>query len=365
MLADPAPGPLAYHALSLGFYAHSLSLLRPRARRAARGTLAQAARASRALAGPDGDVAYTGRSQEQSWALSFTAYGAEVAANVTHGRLARALRGLAGRTLGRLRALHPVSPLGLTPIPALAGWSDSRARALDPYVDGSAYAGLTLLGLSWSAARPRSTPAAKPGVGARRSAAVLRSRGGPLGVVSTPNVWFAVRRQPDPHGDLRSDSGLVALKVRTATGFGDVLPIRPRAFEPLGGSGPILIDGPDIRPPVGRHLWASRRGVRVDVGWSRLRWRPVACGVRVRWRGRPGALYEYSAFFPSEASVGLATPRTVIGGGQRISVSEPLTATSQWGYESAVAGDLVRVRIRFNAGASGRASVTVCAAGAG
>jgi hypothetical protein len=357
LLADPAPSPLAYHALSLGFYARSLHLLGPRHRRKARRVLVGAARASLALAGPDGDVAYTGRSQEQSWALAFTAYGAEVAARRSRGSRRHALAGLATRALARLGALHPVGARGLSLVPALASGQDVALRGLDPYADGSAYTGLTLTALGWSAAR--GGPVRLPSQPSTPAHAILRARGGQLGVVRTRRVWFAVRRSPDRGGDLRSDFGLVALKVRSGGAFRDVLRLRPRAYEPLG-AGPIRLGGPLPMPPSGRRLWTSRRGVTVGVGWARLRWRPRSCGVRLRWRGPRRAAYEYSAFFLPGAA--LLTPQTVAGGGQRVTVSAPATVTLEPGYVSGIDSGLVRARMRFSAGASGRASVTVCAA---
>jgi hypothetical protein len=189
----------------------------------------------------------------------------------------------------------------------------------------------------------------------------LRTRGGGFAVVRTPQVWFAVRRSPDPRGDLRSDSGLVALKVRTALGFADVLPLRPRVYEPGAGAGPILLGAKGPVPPAGRRLWASRRGVRVDVGWADIRWRPLSCGVRGRWRGPRLAPYEYSAFFPSGDAFAQVSPNSVVGSRQRVSVSGAATVTVQPGYASARDGPLTRVRIRFAAGRSGRAAVTICA----
>jgi hypothetical protein len=361
LLADPRPSPLAYHALSFGFYARSLSLLDRGHRRRAGRILLQAARASLSAAAPDGDVAYTGRSQEQSWALAFTAYGAEVAAARTHGRRAGALRRLAARTLARLRALHPVTARGIAVVPAAAR---GYGRAgLDPYADGTAYTGLTLVGLDWAAARHRRPLGTGGPVRQRRGYARLRTRGGGFAVVRTPRVWFAVRRSPDPRGDLRSDSGLVALKVRTAFGFLDVLPLRPRAFEPGAGAGagPILLGPRGAASPAGRRLWASRRGARVDVGWARIRWRPLSCGVRARWRGPRSAAYEYSAFFPSGDSFAQVSPYSVVGSRQRVSVSGAASVSAWPGYSSATDGPLTRLRIRFAAGRSGRAAVTVCA----
>ncbi|MET0972067.1 MAG: hypothetical protein ABWY95_01465, partial [Thermoleophilaceae bacterium] len=86
MLGDWPSYPLAYHALSLGFYAHGVRLLGDAATPQARRLLVEAARTSLVLTSPDGDLAYVGRSQEQSWALAFTAYGARAAARYAHGR---------------------------------------------------------------------------------------------------------------------------------------------------------------------------------------------------------------------------------------------------------------------------------------
>jgi hypothetical protein len=359
LLADPPPSPPAYHALSLAFYARSIGLLEGRARRAARRVLAGAARASLALAGPDGDVAYTGRSQEQAWALAFTAYGAEAAAARAGRAGALGLRRLAALAVARLRILHPVGPAGLALTPSLAGWRDSPG--LDPYADGGAYAGLTLVGLNWAGEFPAPAPAAPGGAPSRRQA-ILRTRGGPVAVVRTPSVWFVVRRNGDPDGDLRSDPGLVALKHRGPDGvFRDLMPLRPRHFERPGGAGPQLLRGLVRRPPEGRELRAGRGRVSVDVGWGRLRWRALRCGVRVTWRGRPRALYEYSAFFPAAAPPTLITPRTIVGGGQRVSVATPAEVVVEPGYASGADPDLLRARMRFTTGASGRASVTICA----
>src|SRR4051812_24119876 len=102
LLADPAPSPLAYHGLSLGFYARAVRSLGSRARRSARRTLLEAARASLGLAGPDGDVAYAGRSQEQAWALSLTAYGVDVAGSLAGASERGQLRAFGARLRSRL-----------------------------------------------------------------------------------------------------------------------------------------------------------------------------------------------------------------------------------------------------------------------
>ena len=77
-LSDPEGGnPLAYQGLSFGLYGRAVQLLGARASDAAKTTLRLVAQASWGLMGPDGDVAYHGRSQEQAWTLGLTANGAE------------------------------------------------------------------------------------------------------------------------------------------------------------------------------------------------------------------------------------------------------------------------------------------------
>ncbi len=108
VLSDPASNPLAYHALSLGFLARAVDLLGARASAAGTGALSDVVRASSQLAGPDGDVSYVGRSQQQAWTLPCTAYGAEVAAASAPSAERKRLRGLSERALGRLRDRYGV-----------------------------------------------------------------------------------------------------------------------------------------------------------------------------------------------------------------------------------------------------------------
>ena len=111
-------GALSYQALTLGFYARAVQLLGSRAGPSAQALLGRLARASCALSGPDGDVAYFGRSQEQAWGLALTSYGAEVAAErAGQGRAAR-LRALSLRAIRRLRSVHAGGPHGLHLTPA-------------------------------------------------------------------------------------------------------------------------------------------------------------------------------------------------------------------------------------------------------
>ena len=78
--SDPPDNPLAYFGLASGLYARALQLLGDDARRASRRPVRDAANASVQLMAPDGDLAYSGRSQEASWAYSAIALADEFAA---------------------------------------------------------------------------------------------------------------------------------------------------------------------------------------------------------------------------------------------------------------------------------------------
>ena len=91
LLSDPPGNPPAYHTFSLGLLAQALLVLGPqRSLRQARTLLDRMARASSAFMAPDGDVAWFGRSQEQSWGLAMTASGSAIAARLRPGEDAAA-----------------------------------------------------------------------------------------------------------------------------------------------------------------------------------------------------------------------------------------------------------------------------------
>src|SRR5438876_722994 len=72
---------------------------------AAREVMRRAARALWTVASPDGSVSYYGRSQDQSWTLAMTAYGADVTAALpgTSATDSARFHALADRALTRLR----------------------------------------------------------------------------------------------------------------------------------------------------------------------------------------------------------------------------------------------------------------------
>jgi hypothetical protein len=391
LLADPAPSPLAYHALSLGLLARAVERLGPLASSAAHRTLAEAAWGTWGLMGPDGDVAYTGRSQDNVWALAYTAYGSTLAAPAA-GSASGDLQAVAERALTRLRRRHPLTPSGISIAPALSPGNAAAAAAMDVYVDAAAYAGLTLVALNWLVERGGITSPAAGGLAADRpGAGVLGAPGAKLGLLRAGDVWLAVRSATDERGDLRSDFGLVALKRSTGADWEDVLRPRPRASDPAG-AGPIRMEGTRRLGPIGRRLDANARRIRVTGTFadrsipaaarssgrrrrrgappSRPRRRPAAprmaltvsptaCGARLSWPAPPGSRHELSVFVAPPFDVRSNGSRELSAGAQRVRTSGPATATVEPGYASARDAELARARVSFRQGRARTAAVSI------
>jgi hypothetical protein len=370
LLADPAPAPLAYHALSLGLLARAVDRLGHLASPAARRTLAEAAQGTWGVMAPDGDVAYTGRSQDHVWALAYTAYGSALAAPAA-GTASGDLQAVAERALARLRGRHPLTPLGIAIAPGLSPGTARAATAMDVYADAAAYAGLTLVALDWLVERggigayAAGRPAAdRPGSG------VLHAPGGDLGLLRARGVWLAVRSAADERGDLRSDFGLVALKRTVGAAWEDVLPTRPRASDPAG-AGPIRIEGTERLAPMGRRLTADGRRIRVTGSFGggsaaaramALTVSPTACGARLSWPAPAGSRHELSVFFAPPFELRQDGPRELTVGTQVVRTSGPATAAVEPGYASARDPELARARVSFGQGRGRLAGVVIEAA---
>jgi len=359
LLVDVPGGHLAYQGLTLGFYAHALSLLGPEARPAARTALVRAARASAALAAPDGDIAYAGRSQEQSWALSLTASGALRAARSADRADRRTLTGLAARSLARLSSAHHVREWGVAITPALGALPRPFPVGIDAYADAAGFGGLTLLGLAWASEESTS------GRGAiqrgPRGTVLLRADRADLAVVRTRRSWWAVRRTADHRCGLRCDFGLVAMKARRGRGFTDVLRLRPRGF---GTAGPVLLRGRRRAGPVGLRMRRQGRsvvvGTRVGRRYVRFRFFPGRCGAVMSWPARRGDRYEYSVFVPAGTRLG-RSGRGLRGGGLWLRSPSRLraTATGETGA-SGVDLQVTRVSVALRARRTGPLRIEHC-----
>ena len=246
LLSDPPANPLAYQALTAAFLVRYAALgegpadpVMPEVRRHLDGLLA--------ISAPDGDLAWSGRSQQLSWAPALGAYAALQAADwERRPARAQALRGLAARLLSRLRELHMRSGW-LSIAPVLGGWPPPpRARGafyppggapartialgVDGYAGAPTYDGLTAVALQW-------VRAVLPAEGLRTADGFRASDGGIVGTGRSSvamsrdrDHWIGLRRAPTVRGavDLRADGGLVRAKVRIDRIWHDLLPAPPR-----------------------------------------------------------------------------------------------------------------------------------------
>jgi hypothetical protein len=307
LLGDRPDFPLAYHALSTAFLARVNELLGPRASARSRQLEQDAVAATWALAGPDGDLAYSGRSQEQIWTLTLTAYAAEHARSTGPAQNVAPLGGLADRVLARAGREYRGGPAAFGITPALARNVRLATRGVDSYASSVQYSGLGLVGLAWA------QDAARPGLPVGAIAAdtpggdVLGRGTGRFATVRAGDVWFAVRQAPGTESDLRYDFGLVALKRQAGDGtWSDVMPIRPRSRIQRDTAGPVLRG---VGAPVGTNLSLAGDGAVVVRGGFRaptgrlarrgvtFRYEPLGCGVRLTVSPTSrGDAYDYSSF---------------------------------------------------------------------
>jgi len=380
LLGDPPYEPLAYHAFSLGLAARVVTLLGSHAPAPLGNALAQGALASAALVGPDGDLAYAGRSQEQAWALAMTAFGERVAAGLkgTAPPVAAQERALAGQALARLAELHLGGPFGLSLTPGLHADPAQTRDAMDPYVAGVSYTGLTIVGLDWAATAPHrgSARGAPQGSGVW----VLGQGPGQMAVERSGDEWFAVRLAPaEPTatssfaGDLRYDTGLVAYKRRDGSGpWHDVTPLRPRTSLPWDSVGPLLASGGHLGRPVGHDLvlapdggvdlvgeWRDPAGVVVRPG-ELMRVALVGCGVQVQIPAQAGDELEYSVFFRQAPTGGGPGTTSLMDASETVTTSLSANAVIVPGYSSGTDPTLFRARLQYAVPSAQTITVTIC-----
>ncbi|MFL5838080.1 MAG: hypothetical protein ACJ76K_16055, partial [Solirubrobacteraceae bacterium] len=239
VLSDPPDNPLAYQGLSLGMYARAIRLLGPkRTAPAARETLKQVAQASWWLTAPDGDLGWYGRSQEESWAVAATAYGAAAAANLPDlaGHRAEDFRALSERALNRLKNAYGTGRRGLYITPAVRKGLAHAAPGMDSNAGGPSFTGITLMMLNWLMPELGDDPRTGSQIGSDRDGGVqLSVRDARIAVVRQGNVWFGIRMMPSVRrrDDLRYDFGLHLLKLRRGGQWVDLVPVRPNTGIPL------------------------------------------------------------------------------------------------------------------------------------
>ncbi len=320
LISDANTYPLAYHALSAAMIGEVVLGLGGGAPPAGLRLLRRAVEAQAAFAGPDGDLAFIGRRQEQSWPLAATAYAATAAAAAfaeDRGSAAR-YRALAARALDRLERVHGVSREGIAVVPRFRGRARGGFAGLD-FSNTVVWNGLTVFLLDRAAEVARREPSAAPAAGAGLTAdgdgAFVDAAGAGFATVRRGGVWFAVNGRP-LQPDLRYDAGLVALKRRSPDGtWRDLLRPRPMTLgRPPSSAGPVLVSGGREWFPYGRDVRVGRRGVvtlRAAFADSSgaplgrtlaIRYTPLPGGVRVSFPLRAGDGVRLRTFLPARSA---------------------------------------------------------------
>ena len=174
---------------------------------------------------PDGQLSLSGRSLDQSWVqAAAAALGARRAA--IEPANAAAWRAYAQRAVSYLQAAYPLRPSGLLPIvPGLDfDWSPS---IMDGYAALNQYEGLTLWLLSDALAKWPQTGASQAPLPADNHELLvddLASSGLVWGRAGS--VWWQLAGRATS-SDPRSAQGLVAVKLDDASGWRDLLALRP------------------------------------------------------------------------------------------------------------------------------------------
>jgi hypothetical protein len=372
--SDGPTHPLAYHGLALAMADRAVSLLGASSSPSARDALRRMARASWALTAPDGDLAYWGRSQEQSWALALTAAGADGLDEGDEAGIgddavgtSRA-EGLRSRLAARLIGQHGFGPYGVWIVPALRSDRDAGRAAMDDYAANGVYNGLTLVGAEWTLAEPATADTPPPArLAGDRDGVTRLGRGRASFAVSRHgNVWFAVRMRSGFGGhthDPRYAFGLMAVKRRTATGWSDAVPAAPRSVGAGDAAGPwLVLPGELMAEPYGSRIETARDGVVIVHGGfrtptgglvrrARFTFTPTARGVELSFRIRAGEEFEVADFRSANAAP--AAVKLTVARGNRTPRALRSTPRVRTGFASATLGPVVRVAGRVRAGRGG------------
>jgi hypothetical protein len=370
VLSDPPWNPPAYDAFSLALLARIVHRLGPAVGAAPRELMRGMARSLWALASPGGSVSYYGRSQDQSWTLVMTAYGAQAAAALPGTAPGDAARfdALAARALERLRADYGGGRFGFWITPALRRGVRDAIPGLDLYADAASYSGLTLVGLNWALEQmPSDGPA--PGLLAADTAGSHRVSSGPSAILitRTPSLWFAVKQGPgvyvqgvgDYRRDVRYDSGLVALQSITHEGSAaDILPRRPHSLRTDDHADPQLVHGRLRARFWGTGLRTTSAGAvtlsggyRAGSRWLRrgvaIRYAPSGCGLEMSLPTRRGDRLEQTLWMRARPRA-TAAGRTLVAPGEQVELSsKPSAISTRGGYASGTEARLTRVTLRF------------------
>lgn len=336
--SDPPNNPPAYNALVAGMYARAYATMPTRWRTARmRATARMLIRGVVARTAPDGDLAFAGRSQEQSWALSLAAYGAWYVSRIVNEQERPTLLAFAKRVTDRIQSEHVTTEsavgFALTPAQKCCNWND-HPPGQDNYFEIAGYIGLTAATLGWAVdARPpdwRRRAAQKLPTDAPSKYAFAVGRGRFV-QFRGENVYWMLRMQSD-FADARADMAVSILKSRRADGtWADVIPPRPYSgghHRPADPASPCLAFGKDLAncayleihgayPTVSGWsfdaVWRTPRRTVLKRGTAAVI--PIANGLRLSWSASGGEVYKIDHFLPRArcTETGVAGPGVAIG----------------------------------------------------
>ncbi|WP_320670538.1 hypothetical protein [Patulibacter defluvii] len=293
VLSDPTSNPLAYAVLS------AVALREARRARPAivpgalAGLRAPTSRFLLSVAGPDGTVAWSGRSAHLSWTL----VGSMIIGIDRGDRDGRGLAHAAWRQLNDRFGVRPDGYLAIAPVLRRA----NATLGLDGYADMVIYGGLTTALLNDAADALEGQPPLTGGPpSATRSGTFADPNGAGVAAARRGDVWWAATTRASDH-DLRFQPGLQLVQVRTGAGWENVLPVRPRRSKrpPLWPAPAGCVWRTTGTTSLGcgrRSLRIATRGERVAMelrlapgeraaGWLYVA-EPVRDGARtLRWRG--------------------------------------------------------------------------------
>jgi hypothetical protein len=358
--SDAPTHPLAYHGLSLAMLDRAVELLGRAAAPAAHTALRRMARASWTLTAPDGDLAYWGRSQEQSWALALTAAGAAPLA-LDGGAGAGRAAALRARLAGRVADVHGFGINGVWIVPALRRDAAAGRAAMDDYAANGVYNGLTLVGAEWTLEDLEAGEAPAGALAADHQGEWEIGRGlASFAVVRRGGVWFAVRTRAATGAhtaDARYSFGLMSVKRRSRSGWTDVVAPAPRGGDSPGPR--LLLAGGRVAEAFGTRVELRRGGVVVVHGGFRtaggaivrhgvrFTYRPTRAGVELSFPVRAGDVTEVADFRPASTATApvdvRVSPPPARARGLR---SAPAIRD---GFASATLGAVVRVSERVRA----------------
>src|SRR4051812_30421513 len=311
LLSDTGTWPLAYHAFSTAMLAGGAADLGSHVPPSTRRALLRTTGALAGLMAPDGDVAYLGRRQEQSWALASAIYAATVVERLpgVDARRAGELRAVADRAFRRLVEVNRVGPGGLSAVPRRLTPGESF-RGLDANAVTPTALTIFLLNLAADEADSAGQPKPAP-LPADAQGAFLEPTKMAFAAVRHGDLWYVVHRNRITY-DRRYDFGLVALKQHDARGqWHDVMRPRPNTRGHTHDSaGPVIERGHVRYLPHGKTIETRPGGVVLVHGgfqsqegaWLRrgvtFRFTPVKGGVTMSFPLRAGDNARITSYLP-------------------------------------------------------------------